>query len=420
METPNNWIQVLGAPFPVALFVREGNDLHLVTMSHEASEMLGCPGEKMELVKGTKWMSYLHPDDIKELLTFIPKLAELGRLPFAARTRKIGKRYYETVSGYLKQSKIETQNSEAYLMFFYTKDDIDFLDHQSWSHANTGERLIVQDVIDAVNVPIFWKDANRKYLGANKAFLDTFGFKDEDEVIGRTNATLGIGNGKTDGAEIEKGVLAGDTIRTSTDVIVKGNHRVILLSERPIIKGNKTIGLTGNFTDITDEVARTQELEHLANRDELTGTHNRRSFFKWLRERQKEYVDGGDDFAVIMMDLDDFKEINDNHGHEVGDRVLVEFTRRVKASRDHGEHLFRLGGDEFVTIKEHATAENAQECLERTRAAIEKMMEINGIELNLGVSMGVALYSDNLDTDILMRQADVSMYANKKARKVNR
>ena len=208
-----------------------------------------------------------------------------------------------------------------------------------------------------------------------------------------------------------------------------GHARNLRTGQNPVIANNtlragtipdSTVASLSYCGDITDEVARTQELEHLANRDELTGTHNRRSFFKWLRERQKEYVDGGDDFAVIMMDLDDFKEINDNHGHEVGDRVLVEFTRRVKASRDHGEHLFRLGGDEFVTIKEHATAENAQECLERTRAAIEKMMEINGIELNLGVSMGVALYSDSLDTDLLMRQADVSMYANKKARKVNR
>jgi diguanylate cyclase (GGDEF)-like protein len=420
METPDKWMQVLEAPFPVALFVREGDDLHLVTMSEEASVMLGCDGDKMELVKGTKWMSYLHPDDIKELLTFIPKLAELGRLRFAARVKMIGKRSYETIYGYLKHCKKWEQIIDAYLMLFYTQEDIDFLDHQSWSHANKGERLIVQDVIDAINIPIFWKNTSLKYLGANKAFLDIFDFKGEDEIVGRTNSTLGIGSLKTDGAETEKGVLAGNSIRSTAEILVRGENRVILLSERPIVKSGKTIGLTGNFTDITDEVARTQELEHLANRDELTGTHNRRSFFKWLRERQKEYVDGGDDFAVIMMDLDDFKEINDNHGHEVGDRVLVEFTRRVKASREHGEHLFRLGGDEFVTIKEHATAENAQECLERTRAAIEKMMEINGIELNLGVSMGVALYSDSLDTDLLMRQADVSMYANKKARKVNR
>ena len=420
METPNKWIQVLEAPFPVAMFVRDGNTLNLITMSQEASEMLGCPGDKMDLVKGTKWMPYLHPDDIKELLTFVPKLAELGRLSFACRIRKLGKRYYETISGYLKHAPKETQDIDTYLMFFYTKEDIDFLDHQSWSHNATGERLIIQDVIDAVNVPIFWKDTSRKYLGANKAFLDAFGYKSEEEIIGRTNATLGIGNREGHEAEVEKGVLAGKPIRTSADIILKGDHRVILLSERPIMKGNKAIGLTGNFTDITDEVAKTQELEHLANRDELTGTHNRRSYFKWLRERQKEYVDGGDDFAVVMMDLDDFKEINDNYGHEIGDRVLIEFTKRVKENRDHGEHLFRLGGDEFVTIKEHATIENAKECLERTRAAIEKTMEINGIELNLGVSMGIALYSDSLDTDILMRQADVSMYENKKARKANR
>ena len=254
----------------------------------------------------------------------------------------------------------------------------------------------------------------------------TVGVSTDNSLMGNAaNRLLGISQEEI--ADLAKDIIFGQlrlVIASMTIEQINADRETFLRNiEQNVAEELNKLGLqllNVNITDITDEVARTQELEHLANRDELTGTHNRRSFFKWLRERQKEYVDGGDDFAVIMMDLDDFKEINDNHGHEVGDRVLVEFTRRVKASRDHGEHLFRLGGDEFVTIKEHATAENAQECLERTRAAIEKMMEINGIELNLGVSMGVALYSDSLDTDILMRQADVSMYANKKARKVNR
>ena len=418
-ETFSHDACVIHAPFPVALFVLKDDKLLLRAMSEEAGEILSCSKEDFHLIEGEQYLSYIHPDDAKELISFIPMLIEMGRLSFAARCKKFGKRSYEWVSGYLKHDSNDT-DEQRFLMFFYTQEDIDFLDHQSWLQRDTGKRLIMQDIIDAVNVPIFWKDKARRYLGANRAFLDYLGYSDESEIIGKTNEALGIGAAQNGGALEERMVLSGESFKKNATIFAKNEQRAILLNEEPIVKSRKVIGLIGSFRDITEEVARTEELEHLANRDELTGSHNRRSFFKWLHERQKEYIEGGDDFAVVMMDMDDFKEINDNYGHEAGDRVLIRFANRIKNCRQKGEHLFRLGGDEFVMIIEHLNKEKLPEIQERLRKVVEEPMDIDGIEMSVRISMGYATYSDSLDIDLLMRQADMSMYEDKKRRKAGR
>jgi diguanylate cyclase (GGDEF)-like protein len=157
--------------------------------------------------------------------------------------------------------------------------------------------------------------------------------------------------------------------------------------------------------------------EHEALHDSLTGLPNRVLFGERLASRFD--ASGRDaDLAIALMDLDGFKEINDTLGHQSGDRVLVEVARRVRAVIDESTLAARLGGDEFALLARPGVSRvELEESCRSIRDAIVAPMEIDGIRVAMGVSIGLAVAphdGDNAET--LMRRADVAMYAAKSGR----
>ena len=167
-----------------------------------------------------------------------------------------------------------------------------------------------------------------------------------------------------------------------------------------------------------ENAARFEELErsraqirHQAQHDALTGLANR-----WLFREQVEAALVRDAGAVLYIDLDGFKGVNDALGHAAGDELLRIVAERLRRGLRPGDVAARLGGDEFAVLLGGVGAEDAETAAQRLREALNAQVRLDGRLVTLGASIGVALVAGATDADELMRAADVAMYAHKRRR----
>lgn len=168
--------------------------------------------------------------------------------------------------------------------------------------------------------------------------------------------------------------------------------------------------------DITDLKQAESKARYLALHDALTGLPNRRLFLESLEHALRRAGIGPNNLALILLDLNRFKPINDSLGHQVGDEVLKTFAGRLERALRTSDTVARLGGDEFAVLIESAQAlSDVDAVINKLTQQLSPPMTINGSELFVGASMGVALYPDDAqDADTLLRHADDAMYAAKR------
>ncbi len=151
--------------------------------------------------------------------------------------------------------------------------------------------------------------------------------------------------------------------------------------------------------------------EHDAYHDPLTGLPNRASMDYVLKSTLTSSERDTHGAALLLIDLDHFKEVNDNLGHHVGDQLLVEFASRLQASVRGDDHPARLGGDEFAVILPGADAQSARGVAQRIRESLSLPFDLDGISLDIEASIGIATYPDQASSaDELLRLADIAMY----------
>ncbi len=171
--------------------------------------------------------------------------------------------------------------------------------------------------------------------------------------------------------------------------------------------------------DITERKALENQLKDLAHSDALTGIGNRALFFQKLEDaitlakRRKERV------AVLFIDLDDFKIVNDQYGHEVGDIVLCEVVQRIKMAVREADVLARIGGDEFVLILHDCeSSAHARQVAEKVLFNLERPLQVAGLTVTVGGSIGISMYPDNGEkTADILKSADRAMYEVKQKEK---
>ncbi|MFT7244268.1 MAG: diguanylate cyclase (GGDEF)-like protein/PAS domain S-box-containing protein [Candidatus Azotimanducaceae bacterium] len=173
------------------------------------------------------------------------------------------------------------------------------------------------------------------------------------------------------------------------------------------------------FADITKMKAHQGQMEHIAHYDPLTDLPNRVLLSSRLNYSLTQCARRNQSLAVAFLDLDEFKAINDNHGHDVGDELLNVVSKRMVKALRQGDTLARIGGDEFVAVL--VDLEKPEDCLpvlERLLQAVSTPIIIGESVLYITASIGVATYpQDNVDTDELMRHADQAMYEAKRTGK---
>jgi diguanylate cyclase (GGDEF)-like protein len=151
-----------------------------------------------------------------------------------------------------------------------------------------------------------------------------------------------------------------------------------------------------------------ERLVQLADTDLLTGLPNRRAL---TAEALARLADRGGQRALLLLDLDKFKEVNDSLGHHVGDQLLVQVGHRLSGYLRRGDLLARLGGDEFAVLLDHAGHDAATDVADKLRAALDEPFVLGDLALHSSVSIGIALFpGDGLDLSTLLRKADIAMY----------
>lgn len=153
------------------------------------------------------------------------------------------------------------------------------------------------------------------------------------------------------------------------------------------------------------------ENEHNATHDSLTGLANRKNLYMTLENTIDAQGRSGGEFAVLVMDLNGFKAVNDRYGHSTGDIALQEISKKLSLRIRASDSLFRMGGDEFAAIIPQVEQLQAEVVANKLSKVSDDSFTIEGKSFSLGVSIGIALYPQHgLTTDALIKAADVGMY----------
>ncbi|MGZ4436173.1 MAG: sensor domain-containing protein [Nocardioidaceae bacterium] len=190
-----------------------------------------------------------------------------------------------------------------------------------------------------------------------------------------------------------------------------GTHRTWSVAASPLTHDDGSpMGSLGMIADVTVERQAEAELRHAALHDALTGLPNRALLVDRIAMAgARQQRDPEHSLAVMFLDLDHFKLVNDSRGHEVGDRLLVEVAARLEAAVRESDTVARLGGDEFAVICEGAGEDDAAEVARRIRETLGRPVDLGGEQFYVSASIGVALSPPHGVSDLL-RFADVAMY----------
>jgi diguanylate cyclase (GGDEF)-like protein/PAS domain S-box-containing protein len=173
-------------------------------------------------------------------------------------------------------------------------------------------------------------------------------------------------------------------------------------------------GVVVNYRDITERKALEEQLRHQAFHDVLTGLANRSLFHDRLGHALARAARGASPTAVLYLDIDDFKAVNDRFGHAEGDRLLVAVGQRVQSATRAGDTVARLGGDEFAVIVEETDPIEARHAADRILEILAEPFDLDGRQTTVRASIGIASQAvDGADADELLRRADIAMYAAK-------
>ena len=280
--------------------------------------------------------------------------------------------------------------------------------------------------LDAIPTPLSWASiADEKIRFVNRSFKRTFGYADDafhtisqwiDQVYVRAEDRIKsrvlwerlwtVGQSTIDEVDtVELQILCGDgTVKTV-------QHRGVLLHDLGIA--------IATFEDISHHKTAENALRSIAFLDSLTGLPNRRALeLRWAQDLPTREA-GTAMAALLLIDLDGFKAVNDKLGHEAGDEVLIEVARRLRASVRHDDLACRLGGDEFVVyLPTLADMSRVPRVCQRIKSAVLRPIQIGTERATVGCTVGASLFpQDGRDLKELLNCADQALYRPKAARK---
>ncbi len=160
------------------------------------------------------------------------------------------------------------------------------------------------------------------------------------------------------------------------------------------------------FSDITNEEIYRHELEHLSTTDSLTSIRNRHYFSQRVEDEIHRSQRYKTPFSLVMFDIDHFKKVNDDNGHDAGDRVLVEYTKLISTTLRDSDTFCRVGGEEFIVMLPHTIIENAIQIAEKLRVVVE----IHEDRIPITISLGVVEYKLDESLNHFLKRVDVALY----------
>ena len=279
-------------------------------------------------------------------------------------------------------------------------------------------RSLMETMVDS----IYFKDRQCRLVRVNRKMALDLGRADPAELIGRTDIELF-------GREFGEMTMLDDTRIMETDEPIigltesrqleSGQVNWTLTTKTPLHdQAGTVVGLLGITREINELKRAEMALEHLATHDTLTGLPNRYLMFDRLNQLLVRAARYELSFAILFIDLDGFKRINDSRGHDVGDLVLRGVAERLTRNLRAADTVARIGGDEFVVLLESLRAgPDAIVLADKIRSAVGMPFALPGGDAAVTVSIGIGQYPDDgRDAEELLKAADVAMYRAKRRR----
>ncbi|WP_051222137.1 sensor domain-containing protein [Neptunomonas japonica] len=300
-------------------------------------------------------------------------------------------------------------------MITVLKDIRDRLDYENaLKTAEHRSRLLLEHS----NEGIFGLDVNGVTTFINPAGAMMLGY-DPDELIGKDNHGL-IHHSHADGEPLLKencymsmSIRDGESYRIETDVLWrKGNQSFpVEYWSSPIYLNEEIVGAVVTFHDISHRKAVEEQIKYLAFHDSLTGLPNRRLFLDRFEHELLQGRRHQQTCALLMMDLDHFKEINDTLGHPAGDQLLIEVASRIKGVLRACDTFARFGGDEFTVLQSNVhDLSDVATLAEKVISCFEATFDVGGHKLKTNTSVGIVLCDSDDTADELISRADVALY----------
>lgn len=390
------------------------NEAAVITaVDDSVTEILGWRAEQMV---GSPSTAFIHPEDQgSAVAAWFEMLAQPG-----ATVSWRGR--YRTASGGWQW--VETKNTnrlddagDASVTTTITRIEVDQL---SVEEELRSRKQVLDRLADAVPVGLFQIDRARRIAFTNDRLHEMLGIErattceeqfqvvvDEDRHLLEAGVTAVLEDQPVDGLELRFKPPVPDRKTTQT--------KVCLLSLRPLTEENGTVsGAIGSVSDVTEGVQLRRELEIRASVDGLTGCLNRQATMELL-EILMSRSERGRSLGVIFIDIDRFKNVNDELGHAAGDTVLVEVADRIRNVIRDKDQLGRIGGDEFLVIcPEMLDLESAVQVAERVSGVLREGIALEGGRADLQASVGVAWTDEPTSPDSLVADADRAMYRSKR------
>jgi len=211
-------------------------------------------------------------------------------------------------------------------------------------------------------------------------------------------------------------VIGEATLLQASDQLELHSGRVLERITLPQCSRGRPIGRVYSFRDITERIVASRHIERLSHTDALTGLPNRTLLTDRIERALALSAREGAPFALLTLDLDHFKHINDTLGHAFGDRVLAEVGERLQASVRQIDTVARLGGDEFVLLVQRSDAAGAEATAKRVMEALQRPFTLDGLNFTVTASVGIALHpNDGASVDELLRHGDAALREVKEA-----
>jgi diguanylate cyclase (GGDEF)-like protein/PAS domain S-box-containing protein len=289
----------------------------------------------------------------------------------------------------------------------------------------TEEHALLRTVLDLNPAMIYAKDRDGRFTITNASFQKHYGFRSDAELHGKTAEELHTLSRK-DGRPLIMPDSARRMHLQDMHVVLSGiaveNLEVQDMRDGEVERWYRTFkyplrdsggaasGMLAIVRDVTDSKEYEMRLEHLAMHDSLTGLPNRRYMLKMIADQILPEGVPPPQIAVLYFDLDFFKSVNDTHGHDIGDRCLMEVARRIRHELPPEDMVSRFGGDEFVILT-HAGIDAARERATSLLEALAQPIVVDDIVVKLHGSIGIAkLLASHRTPSELIRDADAAMY----------
>jgi len=279
------------------------------------------------------------------------------------------------------------------------------------------QQALLRSLTDAMPTLVSYIDRNETYQYCNEHYLHMFGIRFE-EIIGKSVKEFFGEEGYAAAKPYLDRAFKGEITWFERQIVAQGEPRILEGRYVPQVDNKGTVtGLYVTAWDATEIRQRERHLSDQASRDSLTGLMNRPALLTSVEREIAEHYTRRDGLALLFLDIDRFKQVNDTYGHAVGDELLVAFANRVRGTVRETDYVARFGGDEFVVLLTLLdSSQAAEQVTKKIILSVTQPIKLSGVDYSISTSVGIAyIHNLSLSAAELLAKADEQLYAAKQA-----